>query len=428
MHHQLISADFLLYKQKVLDYAKKFQQIAYLDSHSEINNYCINNDVSALIALGAKQSVKASIGKSSFSELKNFLSTPKWAFGFLAYDLKNEIENNLTSKNKDELSFPELYFFEPEVLLVFKKDFVEITSENEQYIKELIALDQESYLPKNFSFKVSAKAKISKSEYIQKIQELQIKINRGDVYELNFCHEFYADHCVLNPFDLFVKLSKQSPSPFASFFRLNNQYILCASPERFLKKKGQTVLSQPIKGTVKRGATPQEDEKLKSELRNNPKEQSENVMIVDLVRNDLSHIAKDGSVKVQELFGIYTFPQVHQMISTIQCEIQADLHPVDVIKNCFPMGSMTGAPKVKAMQLIDEFEESKRGVYSGSIGYFSPNGDFDFNVVIRSILYDAQEQKLSFSVGSAITHHSVPEQEYQETLVKAKAIFEVLAS
>ena len=227
---------------------------------------------------------------------------------------------------------------------------------------------------------------------------------------------------------MFLQLSQHSPAPFSSFFRLNEHFILCASPERFLQKKGNKILSQPIKGTIKRGETIEEDQLLKQTLRNNLKEQSENVMIVDLVRNDLSHIAKDGSVKVDELFGIYTFPQVHQMISSISCEIKESIDAIDVIKACFPMGSMTGAPKVKAMELIDLYESSKRGVYSGSIGYFSPNGDFDFNVVIRSILYNDNKQKLSFSVGSAITHHSVPEEEYQETLIKAKAIFEVLGA
>ena len=427
MLHNVLITNPILYKQKLLNYAKKFQQIAWLDSHSEIKNYSLQSDINGLVALGAKESVRNEMGKSSFSALKKFVDRSKWAFGFLTYDLKNETEVNLNSNNPDELAFPEMYFFEPEALLLFTDDAVQIQTENFALLKELIELDRQEFKAEQLFFKVEPKARISAEQYIQKVKQIQQKINRGDVYELNFCHEFYADNCAINPFDLFVKLSEHSPSPFASFFRLNDQYILCASPERFLKKKGQTLISQPIKGTVKRGLTAEEDEKLKYELRNNPKEQSENVMIVDLVRNDMSHIAKDGSVNVKELFGIYTFPQVHQMISTIECEIKANLHPVDVIKNCFPMGSMTGAPKVRAMQLIDEFEESKRGVYSGSIGYFSPVGNFDFNVVIRSILYHAQKQKLSFSVGSAITHHSIPEQEYQETLVKAKAIFEVLS-
>ena len=367
-------------------------------------------------------------GQSNFDALKSFIQKPKWAFGFLTYDLKNEIESNLKSQNTNELDFPELYFFEPEILIVFKDGSIEIETENEVFLKEILDLDQQIFVLENIQYKVVPKSRINKDEYLNKVKQIQNRINRGDIYELNFCHEFYANNCNLNPYHLFLQLSQHSPAPFSSFFRLNEHFILCASPERFLQKKGNKILSQPIKGTIKRGETIEEDQLLKQTLRNNLKEQSENVMIVDLVRNDLSQIAKDGSVKVDELFGIYTFPQVHQMISSISCEIKESIDAIDVIKACFPMGSMTGAPKVKAMELIDLYESSKRGVYSGSIGYFSPNGDFDFNVVIRSILYNDNKQKLSFSVGGAITHHSVPEEEYQETLIKAKAIFEVLGA
>lgn len=201
---------------------------------------------------------------------------------------------------------------------------------------------------------------------------------------------------------------------------------MSASPERFLKRNGTHVVSQPIKGTARRAENMEEDEGLKEALRTDEKERSENIMIVDLVRNDLSHYASKGSVIVEELCKIYTFEQVHQMISTITASVALEIDSVDLIKSVFPMGSMTGAPKIAAMQLIEKLESTKRGLYSGAIGYFAPNGDFDFNVVIRSILYNAEKQFVSFSVGSAITARSVPEKEYEECLLKAKAMRTVL--
>ena len=201
---------------------------------------------------------------------------------------------------------------------------------------------------------------------------------------------------------------------------------MSASPERYLKKVGNQLISQPIKGTARRFADAVLDAQAKEQLSTDPKERSENIMIVDLVRNDLSRTAAKGSVQVEELCAIYSFEQVHQMISTITSEMLPEYKAVDALQTTFPMGSMTGAPKISAMQIIEQLEETKRGLYSGAVGYFTPEGDFDFNVVIRSILYNEQNQYVSFSVGSAITALSVPENEYEECLVKAKAMREVL--
>lgn len=252
-------------------------------------------------------------------------------------------------------------------------------------------------------------------------------IQLGDIFEVNFCQEYYAENAKINPVEVYQKLIKLSPTPFSNFLKVNDKYCLGASPERFLAKSKNKVISQPIKGTIKRGKTKEEDEHLIHQLKNNPKEQSENIMIVDLVRNDLSRIAKKGTVKVEELCGIYSFPQVHQMISTISCLVDESLTNEEILSNCFPMGSMTGAPKVEAMKLIERYESTKRGLYSGAVGYFSPTGDFDFNVVIRSLLYNASNNYLSFMVGSAITSKSSPTNEYDETVLKAKAIFEILS-
>ncbi len=244
----------------------------------------------------------------------------------------------------------------------------------------------------------------------------------------NFCQEFFAEDTVIDPLAVFLKLNEISPNPFAAFFKWKGNYVLCASPERFLAKRGEKLISQPIKGTAKRGVDDAEDEAIKQELRNHTKEQQENVMIVDLVRNDLTRSAKQGTVKTEELFGIYTFNQVHQMISTVVCELEDGISAIQAIKNSFPMGSMTGAPKISAMQLMEQYEHSRRGVYSGAIGYFCPDDDFDFNVVIRSLLYNQNKKYLSFQTGSAITYHADAEKEYEECLLKAQAILEALGS
>ena len=258
------------------------------------------------------------------------------------------------------------------------------------------------------------------------VEEIKTHIKQGDIYVTNFCQEFFAENTVVDPLMVFLALNEISPNPFSAFFKYRNNFIICASPERFLAKRNDKLISQPIKGTAKRGKDAVEDESIKQELRNQTKEIQENVMIVDLVRNDLTRSAKQGSVKTEELFGIYSFTQVHQMISTVACELQEGISAAQAIKNAFPMGSMTGAPKIRSMELMEQYEHSRRGVYSGAIGYFSPDNDFDFNVVIRTLLYNRDKEYLSFHVGSAITYHADAEKEYEECLLKAQAILEVL--
>jgi para-aminobenzoate synthetase component 1 len=273
---------------------------------------------------------------------------------------------------------------------------------------------------------IKIKLRIHKDEYFEKVNTILEHIHRGDIYEANFCQEFYAENTVINPLETYFKLNAISRSPFATYFNLNDLYLLSSSPERYLKKQDLTVVAQPIKGTAKRSLDLEEDEALKSALFHDEKERSENIMILDLMRNDLSKTAIKGSVRVEELCKVYTFNQVHQMISTVTSQIDKNMHPVDVIKSTFPMGSMTGAPKISAMKIIEELEETKRGLYSGAVGYFTPEGDFDFNVVIRSILYNETNKYVSYSVGGAITAKSDPLKEYEECLVKAKAMREVL--
>lgn len=417
------------YKRNLFQFARRFENMAWLDSQSgnQLQDE-VHSTEDTLIALGSNAIIKGVAG-SALDDLRSFVGDKKWAFGFLAYDLKNEIEEGLVSENFDGLSFPSLCFFEPQAIVRIKDHKVDIFSTDEELLVELCQeanwdLENDE---QNKAVKFEIKSRISRSAYIKKIREIKEHIAKGDVYEMNFCHEFYAENAMIDPFDVHQELVEFSPTPFSSFVRMGSNYVMSASPERFIKKRGSKVISQPIKGTIRRGKNSAEDKLLIDELSASEKERSENIMIVDLVRNDLSQIAQDGSVQVDELCKVNSFSQVHQLISTVSCEARADIDSIGLIKRCFPMGSMTGAPKVKVMQLIEHFEESKRGLYSGSIGYFSPDGDFDFNVVIRSILYNSDNRYVSFSVGGAITHNSDPVKEYEETLLKAKGMMEVLS-
>jgi len=409
-----------IFKQKALQWAATFDAVCYLDSNNFPDKY---SKFDALIAIGAKSSITASAG-NAFEQISKFRSKNLgWITGFLGYDLKNEMEN-LTSSNHDELHFPDLYFFAPKHFILLKGNQIDIISDDEQFVLNIIQNYQIDEPTKPSS--INIQSKFSKIEYIDTANEIKEHISRGDIYVTNFCQEFFAKNAMINPLEVFSKLNAISPNPFAGFFKWEDNYILSASPERFLAKRDEKLISQPIKGTAKRGITAEEDEIIKRQLRTHTKELQENVMIVDLVRNDLTRSAKQGTVKAEELFEIRSFNQLHQMISTVFCEIDENITPIEAIKNTFPMGSMTGAPKISAMNLMEEFERSKRGIYSGAIGYFSPDGDFDFNVVIRTILYNAANKYLSFQVGSAITYHADAEQEYKECLLKAKAILQAL--
>lgn len=412
--------DISLFKSKAVQWANSFDVCCCLDSNSYLDPF---GKFDFILAAGATQVLSKPSGQA-FEALQSFYELHKtWMFGLFSYDLKNEQEA-LYSKNPDALHFPDLFFFIPEYLVVIKDGHIEVLL-GHPGVLELI---NGTALAEPVKGKVlNIRHKLDKPAYLKKIAELQQHISRGDIYEITYCQEFFAEHAEIDPLQVFNKLNAVSPTPFAGYFKIYDQYILSASPERFLCKRGNKMISQPIKGTAKRNADPLVDEQLKFNLSNNSKEQAENVMIVDLVRNDLTKSAVKGSVKVEELFGIYSFPQVHQMISTISCELNPELHFIKAIKNTFPMGSMTGAPKVRAMELIESTELSKRGAYSGSIGYINPDAEFDFNVIIRSILYQQTAQYLSFQVGGAITFAANANDEYEECMVKASAIIQTLA-
>nr|MBC7611661.1 anthranilate synthase component I family protein [Pseudopedobacter sp.] len=409
------------FKQKALLWANQFDICCVLDSNNYTDPY---SNFDLIIAADSINILECKNINNSFQKLEDFKQKNNdWIFGGLAYDLKNEIEK-LDSSNPDYINFPDLFFFAPQHILKVKGNELEIISPEAEKIWEAISktiISAPIHHPKS-----KIKARFSKSEYFKKLQQVKNEIAIGNIYETNFCMEFYAEDADIDPLTTYQHLNEVSPTPFSNYFKWFDKYIISATPERFLSKRGNKLISQPIKGTAKRSANPIEDEQIKSDLITHPKEQQENIMIVDLVRNDLTKSAKKGTVRVEELFGIYSFKQVHQMISTVVCELKYEISAIQAIKNTFPMGSMTGAPKIKAMQLMEHYEKTKRGMYSGAVGYFSPQNDFDFNVIIRTILYNQKEKYLSFQVGSAITYYADAEKEYAECILKVKAILEVL--
>ena len=407
----------------MLNWVNRFNICSFLDNHQYQQN---TSTVECLAACGSIAQIAID---AKFSDLDTFLQQHKgsWIFGHIAYDNKNEVEA-LNSTHPDSIQFPDLFFFVPAVVLKLQQETLEITcydqSKPEEIYREIMAVTPEatSIIPA-----LKIQSRLSRDEYIHIIQQLKQHILRGDCYEINYCQEFYATGVQIDALSLYQQLTTVSPNPFACYYKHETQYLLCASPERFLQKKGSKLISQPIKGTIQRNLQHKEsDIQLIEELKKSEKDKSENVMVVDLVRNDLSKVCKEGSVQVSELFGIYSFPQVHQMISTIEGELDEAVPFSSILKACFPMGSMTGAPKKRVMELIEQYEKTKRGLYSGAVGYFDPNGDFDFNVVIRSILYNAANQYLGYQVGGGITFYSDPEKEYEECLLKAAAIRKVL--
>ncbi len=415
-------------KSKLLLWAQLYDEVVWLDSNSyKGQNY---SEFEAILAVEAFTSIKTDY-YGAFDKLEEYQETTKdWILGYLSYDLKNDTER-LQSKNDDVLGFPDLQFFQPKKLFLLKDGKLEMQylamcdDEMEEDWEAISNLKSPIFNTQSSLPPLSIKLKIHKEAYKKKVAQMLKHIYRGDIYEANLCQEFYA-HGTIDPVQAYKDLNRISCPPFATYLKLDEHYLLSATPERYIKKIGSKIVSSPIKGTSARSTNDKEDNAFAKALSEDSKERSENVMIVDLVRNDLSRIAKKGSVTVEELCKVYSFKQVHQMISTVACEQGVGISPVDVIRATFPMGSMTGAPKVRAMQIIEQLEESKRGLYSGAVGYFTPDGDFDFNVIIRSILYNAQENYISYSVGGAITAKSDPDKEYTECLLKAKAMRAVL--
>lgn len=412
--------DAVLIKTKVLNWLRRFNTFCFLDSCD-----FPDQQFDFLAGAGVKRKVVLS-GMAGLDVFEDFLSKKNtWLLGHWNYELETGA-GQPGSGRADAVGFPGGFFFEPEWLLYVKENRLFIEGANPQRLyRALLREPAVNVVP--LQLQQPVQCRVSKEEYLETIRQLQAHIHRGDCYEINYCVEFFSAAAGMDPFDIYHQLAKRSPNPFSGLYRVNDQWLICASPERFLKRTGNRLVSQPIKGTLSRTGT--DTASLNAERRqlaNSNKDRAENVMVVDLVRNDLSRICREGSVQVDELFGIYSFAQVHQMISTVSGILPEAITLTDILKATFPMGSMTGAPKVRVMQLISRYEKTARGIFSGALGYIQPNGDFDFNVVIRSLMYNAQSRYLSYKVGSGITIYSEPELEWEECLLKAKAIEAVL--
>ena len=413
-------------KKQLLHWANGYAVAACLDSNDHTAGPYSSWD--CLVAVGVIAELLVPVAGSAFPAWQAWQQRdPDWQFGTLAYDLKNEVER-LSSGHFDGIEWPDLYFFQPEIVVGIRQGKAAVFSATD-LPQAIWASIQRVSLPTENTLRQPAiplRARFSKAEYIATVEAIQAHIVAGDTYELNLCQEFFAEGLDLNPVVAFGRLNALSQAPFSTYFRLKDKYLCCASPERFLKKAGAQLISQPIKGTRRRGETPELDAAICRELAASEKDCAENVMIVDLVRNDLARSCRPGSVQVEELCGVHTFATVHQMISTVSGTLRDERKGQEALRAAFPMGSMTGAPKVMTMKLIEQYERTRRGLYSGAVGYCTPDGDFDFNVVIRSILYNATTRYASVQVGGAIVYDSVPEQEYEECLVKAAAMLRVL--
>jgi para-aminobenzoate synthetase component I len=413
--------DLIDFKTRMLNWANQFGIFCFLDN----NNYAPGNSFPCILAAGSNATIKLKAG-SAYPDLRKFHEeNPGWLFGHFGYDLKNETEH-LSSEHTDKTGFGLGCFFSPQILITLKSSEVNIEcgQRNASEIYKEIIEQEIPDLPNKIT---SIDHALNYEKYADIISKLRHHIKIGDCYEINFCQEFFSHNSMIDPVATYCALSERSPNPFAALYKVDTHYCICGSPERFLKKTGNVVISQPMKGTSSRDhEDPVRDRLNKEYLLGSSKERSENVMIVDLVRNDLSKVCTEGSVQVEELFGVYSFPRVHQMVSTIKGLVKDDLHWTEIIKATFPMGSMTGAPKKRVMELIEQYECTGRGLFSGSIGYVKADGDFDFNVVIRSVFYNSVTGYLSFLTGSGITFYSNPSDEYNECLLKAEAIMEIL--
>lgn len=404
----------------MLLWANQSDILLFLDSNQYTHTV---GTYECICAVGAVKQIMGDDG--NLNQLKQHFELNKdWLFGNINYDFKNKLEH-LNSEHKAHFAFPEIYFFQPDIVCYICRNQLTLVIESLSLSPETVFsqivntdCDEQSKVIEKISFE----KRLKREDYLEIVQKLKQHIVEGDCYEINFCNENYATLASIHPLQVFNQLNSHSKAPFAAYYKLNEQYLMCASPERFLHKTGNRIIAQPIKGTAPRIADINADEQQKASLLHSIKERAENVMIVDLMRNDLARFCELDSIQVDELFGIYSFPNVHQMISTISGQLKSDFSVIDALRLSFPMGSMTGAPKIMVMKLIELYEKARRELFSGTVGYISPQGDFDFNVVIRSLMYNSTTKYLSFQSGGAITYDSVPQEEWEETLLKAAAI------
>lgn len=402
-------------KIKMLNWLKQFGIFAYLDNNKYEN---LLNRYELLVGAGAQQMY------SGGEEIASVFGK-EWLFGHINYDYKNQLYKDMESEHVAWFQNEDCRFFKPEIVIWLAAGSKQLQIESAELTPEIILkqimemkddVDCTPSLPPQFQ------KLFTKETYLEQVREVKEHILNGDCYELNLCVGSVAEQVDIDPFWCFERLNRVNPAPFACMYRSGTFYALGSSPERFLAKDGRRLLAQPMKGTIRRSTDESEDEQLKTRLAADEKERAENVMIADLMRNDLAKSCVTGSIKVPELFKVATFPTLHTMISSVEGTLREEVPSFTALLNAFPMGSMTGAPKKIVMELIEALEKSKRELYAGCIGYCNPAGDFDFNVVIRTLLYNSSSKRLSYHTGGAITIDSDPEKEWQEVLLKAKAL------
>ena len=366
------------------------------------------------------------------------------AVGYFAYDLKHFVEK-LPSRSKNDINVPLCFlaFYDTVIIFDHLKGKAWISSTGlpeesahlkriraktrlEEFCQKLNPLKKQIEIPHLTPTKqdlLELNCNFTRENYIQAVLKAKEYITAGDIYQVNLSQRFTAKVST-PPFELYKTLRNLNPAPFAAYLKCGESTIISSSPERFLRISGKSVETRPIKGTRPRGESKVEDERLKNELLQSIKDRAELIMIVDLERNDLGRVCKYGTVGVPEAITLETYATVFHLVSTITGELKEDKEHIDCIKACFPGGSITGAPKIRSMEIIDELEPTQRKIYTGSIGYLGFNQQTDLNIVIRTILYC--DNTVHFQVGGGIVADSDPELEYEETLHKGKALIEAI--
>ncbi len=406
-------------KESLLAWAADFDYAVFLDSCStSIDQY---GEYEFILGVADRDT---EVCRSWEEMLEKVGAEPRhWWFGSLSYDAKNELEPKLSSANPVAIPFPNLVFFQAETVIFQRRGEDHI----ESFPNYSIQLAKDTLLPQGaIRLDGPLKSNFTKEEYLETVEAIRGHIFEGDSYEINLSQNFHTTGEIESPAAVWRRLTQVSPTPYAAYAKFRDTHLLCASPERFLQLKGDRLITQPIKGTAPRDPDPEKDRELVARLRASRKEQAENVMIVDLSRNDLYRSSVVNGVSVPRLYEVQSFAKVHHLVSTVEATKSPQLSGLETIANTFPPGSMTGAPKFRSCELIDQYERHSRGMYAGSVGYITPEGDFDLNVVIRSMIWHAPSRVLTYQMGGAITWDSDPESEYLETLVKAQAIQEVL--
>ena len=394
----------------------------------------------ALLGVGSAKSICVEQPKPGDWRLWEGLTTDatkrgRWTMGWIGYDMHRHAGGHRPHQLSQELvpphpgGWPVLHWWEPEVVMEWaagEREPQVVVGEDAGMVADVLDALKGPRDEANGSPSRNGWAPLTpgwdKATYLEKFDAVQKALQRGDIYEMNLCMPWVGQAPGSESWTLFERLAQETKAPHSAYVQAGDHRVICASPERFLERRGSKLTSQPIKGTAKRDKDPVQDKALRERLGASEKERAENVMIVDLVRNDLSRVAAPNSVEVEELFGLHTFSTVHQMISTVSCTLRKEVTPLEVMHATFPMGSMTGAPKSSAMDHISRIEGVQRGVYSGTIGYIDGQGDFDMNVVIRSLLHRADTGRVDATVGGALTLLAQGEEEHEECLLTIHAL------